>query len=537
MARSLLPVPISQHDGVSGSDNTTRMLMNFIAPGREALPDPEFAPEQLRGWLSTLPLHDAAAAASALIERMVAFNRADLQPRARLRALEMLRDHVDGLVPQLERKLAKATPPLDSALRQTAYLIEKLFKELAAGYSRAILSVPRSWLSLGYRSQLHVPLVRAMDYHARRLSLAQQLYARSPGAVWAEMHRLFQLARDWRIEAARIESPTRSALDVYRTALLLAFAQPSKLTRADFARVQRYLAQYAELAEIVPAKPVSNPACVFAIDPRRDRPGVAYAKRNDTWAENGTLLLVTSQLVERLETQLRRLRDGVAPISLGLTDEASGLAYQEMLQQLGAHWRGERAARSARAKFHPRVDAWIGLREIWRALRAELPPDGTADARAAEAPARATEWIVLNESARGFALRHMSGSAPPVQVGELIAIKPRDRGATYVCLVRWIQSNNPEHLEVGLQQLAPVAVPAVYKPSETDRAAPEPILFFPQLPAQRRAAAVAAPPDRLHTNDSLSVRHRRGRLNLRAARLIEKTPSVELIEVRALEPA
>jgi hypothetical protein len=505
--------------------------MNFIAPGREALPDPDFAPEQLRGWLSSLPPHDAVAAAAALIERMTALNRADLQPRARLRALEMLRDHIEGLVPQLERKLANAAPPLGSALRQTAYLIEKLFKELAAGYSRAILSVPRSWLSLGYRAQLHVPLVRAMDYHARRLSLAQQLYARSPGAVWAELHRLFLLAREWRIEAVRIESPPRSALDVYRTALLLAFAQPSKLTRADFARAQGYLAQHAELAEVLPAKPVTDPAGVFAIDPRRDKPGVAYAKRGDAGYDNGALLLVAGKLVERLEFQVRRLKDGIAPASLGLPEDASALAYQDLLQQLGVHWRGERAARSARAKFHPRVDAWIGLREVWRALRAELPQEGAADTRAAEAPARATEWIVLNESARGFALRHMSGAAPPVEVGEIIAIKPRDRGAIYVCLVRWIQSNNPEHLEVGLQQLAPIAVPAVYKASESDRAAAEPILYFPQLPAKRKSAAVAAAPDRLHTNVPFSLRHRHGRLSLRAARLIEKTPSVELIEV------
>lgn len=500
--------------------------MNFIAPGREALPDPEFAPEPLRAWLSSLPPHDAAAAAAALIERMTALNRADLQPRARLRALEMLRDHIEGLVPQLERKLARAAPPLDSARRQTAYLIEKLFKELAAGYSRTILSVPRSWLSLGYRAQLHVPLVRAVDYHARRLSLAQQLYARSPSAVWAELHRLFLLAREWHIEGARIESPPRSALDVYRTALLLAFAQPSKLTRADFARAQEYLVQHAELAEVLPAKPVANPAGVFAIDPRRDKPGVAYAKRSDAGYDNGALLLATGKLVERLEFQVRRLKDGIAPASLGLPEDASSLAYQELLQLLGVHWRGDRAARSARVRFHPRVDAWIGLREIWRALRAELPQQG-----AAEASARATEWIVLNESSRGFALRHMSGAAPPVEVGELVAIKPRDRGAIFVCLVRWIQSNNPEHLEVGLQQLAPIAIPAVYRPSETDRAAPEPILYFPQLPAKRKSAAVAAPPERLHANAPFSLRHRHGRLSLRAARLIEKTPSVELIEV------
>lgn len=513
------------------------MLMNFIAPGRESLPPPEFAPEQLREWLSALPQHDADAAAGALIERIITFNRADLQARARIRALEMFRDHVDGLLPHLERTLQDAVPPLAGALRHVAYLMEKLFKELAAGYSRAVLDVPKTWLSMGYRSQLHVPLVRAMEYHARRLALAQQLYARNPGSVWADLHRLYHLAREWRMDTENIESPTISALDIYRTALLLAFAQPSKLNRTDFLRVQSYLASHGELAELSSGRAAPGVVGAFAIDYRRDKPGVALAKRKGIGLENGELLLVTMPLVERIETQLRRLQSGISPTSLGLPDEAASLSYQELLQRLMASWRGERATRATRTQFHPRMEVWVGLREIWRALRAEVPTEHGFEAAAGAGPARPTDWIVLNESSRGFALRHMSGTPPPIHVGELVALKPRGRGAIFVCLVRWIQSNNPEHLEVGVQQLAPVAVPAVYKLSEADRSAPEPVLFFPQLPTQRKAPAIAVPPDRLRGNQPFSLRHRRGRVDLRPGRIIEKTSSMELIEVWAASPA
>ncbi|MCG6876889.1 MAG: hypothetical protein LJE97_17510 [Betaproteobacteria bacterium] len=512
------------------------MLMNFIAPGRESLPPPEFAPEQLREWLSALPQHDAAAAAGALIERIITFNRTDLQARARLRTLEMFRDHVDGLLPHLERRLQDAVPPLAGALRHVAYLMEKLFKELAAGYSRTVFEVPKTWLSMGYRSQLHVPLVRAMEYHARRLALAQQLYARSPGAVWADLHRLYHLAREWRMDAENIELPAISALDIYRTALLLAFAQPSKLSRTDFIRVQSYLASHAQFAEITPARTMTDVACAFAIDHRRDKPGVALAKRKGIALENGEMLLITAPLVERIETQLARVRSGISPTSLGLPDEAATLSYQELLQRLMVSWRGERAARATRTQFHPRIEVWVGLREIWRALRAESPAEnGSAAAEASAAPP--SEWIVLNESSRGFALRHMSRTPPPIHVGELVALKPRGRGAMFVCLVRWIQSDNPEHLEVGVQQLAPIAVPAVYRLSEADGGAPEPVLFFPQMPTQRKAPAIAVSPDQLRGDSPFSLRHRRGRVDLRPGRIIEKTSSIELIEVWAANPA
>jgi len=513
------------------------MLMNFIAPGRESLPPPEFAPEQLRDWLSALPQHDAAAAAGALIERIITFNRTDLQARARIRALEMFRDHVDSLLPHLECRLQDAVPPLVGTLRHTAYLMEKLFKELAAGYSRAVFEVPKTWLSMGFRSQLHMPLVRAMEYHARRLALAQQLYARSPGAVWADLHRLYQLAREWRLDAENIESPEISALDVYRTALLLAFAQPSRLNRTDFMRVQAYLASHGQLAELIPAKTITDAACAFAIDHRRDKPGVALAKRKDIGLENGEMLLITGPLVERIETQLTRVRSGISPTSLGLPDEGATLSYQELLQRLMVSWRGERATRATRTQFHPRIEMWVGLREIWRALRAEAPAEPGADTAAGGGAARPSEWIVLNESSRGFALRHMSRTPPPIHVGELVALKPRGRGAIFVCLVRWIQSDNPEHLEVGVQQLAPIAVPAVYRLSEADRGAPEPVLFFPQMPTQRKAPAIAVSPDQLRGDSPFSLRHRRGRLDLRPGRIIEKTSSIELIEVWAANPA
>ena len=104
----------------------------------------------------------------------------------------MFRDHVDWLLPQLESRIARAQPPLAGNLRQVAYFIEKLLKELALGYSRVVLRVPRAWLSLGFKGQLHVPLTRAMDFHARRLQLSQRLYARNPGGVWSELHQLYQ---------------------------------------------------------------------------------------------------------------------------------------------------------------------------------------------------------------------------------------------------------------------------------------------------------------------------------------------------------
>jgi cyclic-di-GMP-binding protein len=507
-------------------------MLNFIAPGKAAEPNDEFGPERLREWLNALPT-DPGRAAKALIEHLLKFNRAPMHGRLRLRLLDMFRDHLEWLLPQLEKKLADATPPVSGPLRQHAHTIEKLLKEAAAGYAHVVLAVPRSWLNLGFRAHLHVAMVRAMEFHARRLALSHRLYARAPGGVWSEMHALYRLAREWNLDERDAESPHTSPGKLYRASLLLAFAQPGKLRHGDFPRVQGYIAQYGELARIADARPTEAPTCLFAVDPFTDRPGAPLPKRPDGRAESGSLLLDTRALVDRVDTQLRRLNEGVAPGTLGLPHEAALPAYRELLERLLANWRGERRTRSARMQFHPRVDMWVGLREIWRVLRHESPADAGDTARASYGMPPATQWIVLNESARGFALKFMSGTLAPINVGEVVGVRTRDRGITYVCLVRWILSNSPEHFEVGLQQLGPVVVPAVYRPEESDRVAPEPVLFFPEMPAQRHPSTVVAPANRLVPQQNFSLRHRRGRMSLVASRVLEKTASIELLEVAA----
>jgi len=107
-------------------------MLNFIAPGKTAEPNDEFGPERLREWLNALPT-DPVRAAKAIIGHLGAFNRAPMHGRLRLRLLDMFRDHLEYLLPQLEKRLADVTPPVSGPVRQHAPTIEKLLTETAAG--------------------------------------------------------------------------------------------------------------------------------------------------------------------------------------------------------------------------------------------------------------------------------------------------------------------------------------------------------------------------------------------------------------------
>jgi len=501
---------------------TTRlMIVSFTAAGRDTARGAEPNSDELAAWLATLPVHDPSGAARLLIEKLVAINRAPGSARSRLRLLDMLRERIEAIVPRLERALDDVTLPLAPQLRETAYLVEKLLKELGAGYSAAVLQTPRTWLAFGLKRQIHGPLVHAMDLLARRLVLTHRLYARSPGGVWAELHELYRHARSLGLETRQAESPQTTAGALYRSALLLAFAEPARLMPGELGLVQDYLARFGGLAEILDAPPDAKPRGIFLIDTRRDRPGVAASKRKDEGVATFERVLTTRALVERLESQFVRLQSGVSPDTLGLPEDAGRVAYRALLRRLAGNWRGDRRKRSARLRFHPRAAVHVGLNDSWEAL-------GPA---AQSAPTTSSEWVIVNESAGGFALRLMNGRTGHVSVGDVVLVQCRERGAQYGCIVRRVVSNSPEHLEIGLQQLAPRVLPAVafFPLGEEDQGVKA--LFYPSLPTRDQPALLVIPAGIRDSHRELHLRTRDGVARVRVRRIAERSADIELLEI------
>ncbi|HKO88002.1 MAG TPA: hypothetical protein VJU83_05725 [Burkholderiales bacterium] len=494
-------------------------MLDFLAARKERLEEGPGAAET-RAWLSTLSSADSMSAARALVDRLVSLNRAQLQMRLRLRLLDMFSEHAEKLLPDLQQRIEEALPPVRGSTRQNAYLIEKLYKELAVGYSIVVLRAPRTWLSPGFRRQMHAPLMQAMTYHARRLGLSEKLYAPAPRGVWQALHQLYRLAVEWKMAERSIGVKDVSALRIYLEALLLSFAQPQQLGPGDFKRVQSYVKEHVHLAKFAYDQDIADSSNLFLIDTRGDGPGAAYAKRKS--ASQGRLLLDTGKLIERIRTELRQLRSLNDAMPRGGQIESGRV---ELLQRLEESWRGEHLQRNPRVRFHPRAQLWSGLANIWRLMRE------TARTPAHSSASMAGEWLIVNESPRGFALTYMSGAAPQLSVGEIVALRGNGRSKLHVCVVRWIVSNGPEHLEVGLQQLAPLAIPAWYQAPEGERATTESVLYLPSIPGPQKSALLIAPTGRIDMARTVEILHAQGRLSLYATRVTETTSSAEFIEV------
>lgn len=486
-------------------------------------PRSELSPEQVPGWLASLPKDDPLGAGRMLLEQLVPFNRSRVRITLRQDVTEGVLGYVELLVPRLDAALASGTLPLSMSSRNAAALAEDLLTELAYSYKLLLVEQSRRLFGFASSGRALLPVVRAMQMLAERLKLGYRMYATNPKAVWLELHELYQFALRRGLAGRALEDGGETPLSVYRSALLVAFSEPLKLMQGDLDRVLGWLERFGHLATIGAAGQQKTGQGLFLIKSQRDVPGYALSKRHHPLPQGHDQLLNTLPLAEILLDQMARLSAGEAPESLGLTADAADPAFRDLMGRLVKHWGAVPNRRFTRLRTHARVEICVGIRGIWEFL----------NSRGAARPTMG-EWMVTNESPRGFALMHVKGSMESIRVGEVIGLRTRDSQTCHICVVRWVLSDNPEHLELGLEELAPTARAVSIRKTRGASQDTEHVLLLPEVPSLNQAPAILAPLFPLDTTCELSLGDLQSKLRVRATRLLERTVSVQLVQFSAV---
>jgi hypothetical protein len=480
-------------------------------------------PEEIAAWLPTLPRDRPADAARAVIEALVALNRTRVRITLRQEITELLRAAADDLIPHLGDALASATVPLSTSSRSAASLAEELLTELAYSYKLLLVEQSRRLFGFASSGRALLPVLRAMEVLARRLEVGYRTYATNPKGVWSELHELYQFGLRRGLAQRSLDGGTSTPLSVYRNALLLAYAEPLKLMQGDLDRVIRWIHRFGERASIGPSQQNRGAQGLFLVKAQRDVPGYALSKRHHPVPQPHDLVLNTLPLAELLLDQVSRLSAGEIAESLDLPD--GGDAFRDLMGRLIKHWGAVPNRRFTRLRTHARVEIRVGIRGIWDFLN-----------NGAAARSSTGEWMVTNESPRGFALMHVSGPIDSIRVGEVIGLRTRESDTCHVCVVRWVLSDNPEHLELGLEELAPTARPVSIRRSPAGKleGEGEPVLLLPEVPSLNQAPAILAPLAVLDSTCELNLGELQSKLRVRATRLLERTVSVQVVQFSAV---
>lgn len=495
------------------------------APENLIASSPETTIKNLLEWLALAQGHIGGEDADQLYRQLRLLRQAPVPTAQRIKFLDLLYGHAERVTNAELRKLREISLPASRKVRQRMKLVLDLLATLTQDYFNTLAELfdPEGKNTL---SAPHTSLRRAMNAIAWQIKI-NHLLASPPGiGLWQQLHAAFRTAR--RLGQEHIPGPRDgpSIQRIYTNILLAAIAQPASFSSAELEFISNYIEHTPLAVDLSPSPPPESTG-LFWIDPDKDFPAHALIRRTPG-ADVDVLYFSCDTIAQAATRQRTELTKGTPASALGLPAFADTHAGKGVLQRLNLLWGHPSKRKFPRRRQSYRANLCAGLGKLWQLIKTPA------------AKVEMSEWMVTNESPDGYALMHISGQTDDLRVGDIVALQPaRDHvealAAWHVCIIRWAISENPEHVELGLELLAPRAIAAEiahpYELASGSIAA----LILPETPPLRMTESLVVPTGVLKENsrriivlvekENLEIRE------VRATSLDEQTSSIEIFSV------
>jgi len=393
--------------------------------------------------------------------------------------------------------------------------------KLAAGYE-GVLADSGNRLSRTTRVTPETLSAQALEILGEQLTIAHLAGNGAPFEFWLRAHSFFIGSRTEAMPDARSGSFPESALKAYKYLLAFASTQPEGLTGAEINWLSDYLATNARSATIRQTPPGEEGLGWQWVDPDQDSPPIAISRR-DPPAIDGLIFFTAEELARRATTVIDQL-DGDGPEPSGLPGGLGRAEAVTLLRRAREYWASPPHRAHSRRRNQYAVSVCTGLDTIWKMLR---------ESGSARQARYAAEWMVVNESPTGYAIMQVTGSASSLTPGIAIAIRRNDDDPWTLCIVRWIRSETPEQIELGLQVIANTAKPVSVGFRNANQIRPmRPALVLPPIAALGRQQAILAPAGTYTARRFMLVSDAQ-RIYVAQGRLLSldmQTPAVELFQ-------
>jgi len=438
-------------------------------------------------WLATPIADDPAQDLAQLGGELAALGRARLEDAHYHRILDLFFDRANRLAQTLKSRLVEASLPLGKEFRAMAALLISVEEGIASGYERVLLDAER--LTHSKRRNASSVAARALRCLAGALEVSCMVAGPPPHGIWRRCHVLAKSAREhFEPTATIIPGLSLDSEKIYKEMLALAAAQPEGFSPGEIALTCEYLTHFSAAVNLLPAPPAEEEGSWYWVDIGRDMGPIPPNRRIPP--DHGDLVYCSFQLLARLlGEQVSALESGMPAGNLRLPERAAGPGGIAALKRLQAHWSHPPHRQHPRRHNNFRAQVCVGLNELWQLLDSGEAPEGTE----AGLP-HMTEWMVLNESPAGYAVMHVAGEIEGLVPGSVMALRPGEEKPWNICIVRWMKSENPEHIELGLELVAPAArsVQIMFRNGDPAQM-PTPGLLLPAIPALREHPALMAP--------------------------------------------
>ncbi len=449
--------------------------------------------------------------------------------RQRIKILDLIYKETKRVVFAELPRLLEVSLPVSRKIRQRVRVTQDLLEALTQEYFNSLSELfdPQNAPSSSPSQTTFIHITHCLAWHIRISHLAA---APNPVGLWQKLHSAFHSARRLGVHRTPGQDNAFSVEQIYAGTLLAAMAQPASFCARELEFIVEYIQTSLKPVAILETTP-NDCNGIFWVDLERDFPAHALIRRTPP-SDAPIFYFAGDPSAQQASAHLAALEHGATAESLGLPAFANSHAGLGVLRRLQSLWGNPSKRKFPRRRQSYRINLCSGLEQLWHLIR---EPE-----RANEI----SEWMVTNESPDGYSLMHMSGETACVRVGDIVAVQAKDERAElkplwHVCLVRWALSENPEHIELGLQQLASHVIAAeLARPLELD-SKHIPALILPKMPPLRPHAGIVVHTGSLPDSSSrLVLLIEKENLEIREVsptELAEQTASIEVFNVSPVE--
>lgn len=482
-------------------------------------------------WLADPPANDPQEDIEEFSRQLALLDGAPMDGPRYHRVLDLFFERGRRLSFALYRELADVGLPLARDQRRFVSALADILGRVAAGYERVLGALPDQ-MAHSVRRNPAIVAARGLSCLADQIAACWMSGAPAPADSWCRAHRLARQARKQPdLESTVIPGIRLDAERIYKSLLALAVAQPEGFAPGELSLAREYLAQFSGAVDLGgPASEVSHEGAHW-IDLDQDRGPTPPNRRIPP--EHGELLFCSCERLGRLlGEQIAALEGGMAAGTLRIPERSAERTGRATLKRLQAQWSNVPQRRHLRRPSDARAQLCVGLDELWQMLETGAPPPPGITS----GPSHATEWLVRNEGPGGLAVMHIAGEVSGLVPGTPVAVRTTNDEPWNICVVRWIRCDNPEHLELGLERLAPAArsVQVFFRNGETDQR-PTPGLLLPPIPALREHPAIMAPSG-IHAARRFFIVAGQDRTQVMQGRMLSTDVQTRAVELFQFEP-
>lgn len=438
--------------------------------------------DSFRRWLEAEPADEVADDLDALRAHLGALQDADPDRAGSSRLMEAAATRALDISARVKSSLQEVGLPLPRALHVVVTRLARALLAIAQGLEAESASTGPG-AAPAERADREARVRRALLLCHEAFVVSAMSAASAPLGLWAFAHRVggelpgdLSYASMTLMAAAQPESFTARQLNWI--ADFLAAQQPAVLPAASDESTENawWVLVSADAAPVSSARrlpPAGGDVRRFSAAPF-DQALLARIRQLEAviaGAEGGgEMAAVDMAEVEMLDAEDEALPLGLTPIEV--------LA---LLRTLRERWLSPPLRTQRRRAHHYTVQVCVGLRALWELARGREEAD------------RVVEWQVLNESPGGYAIMNLAGIEGELSSGVVLGLRRPGETSWTVCVVRWVRSDNPDQVELGLQVLALSysAVQVAFRGTPLRGVAPA--LALPVMEPVRRHAAFLAP--------------------------------------------